>query len=320
MPVPSPSTARSPTHRQILTNARALLYLSIGVALCTMILKGAAGYITHSMGLISDAMESIVNLASAVFALVMVTVAARPADTEHPYGHHKAEYFASGFEGMMIAIAGALIIGAAVPRLLAPRAIEQVGWGLALSVLSSLANAAMAWVLLRAARVQNSIALEADARHLMADVWTSAAVVVGVLAVHVSGWLWLDPVIAIAVAIHIMIEGTKLVWRSSSGLMDSALEPQLQQALRAALEQTLRASPDGPEVRMDDLVTRRAGQRRFADLHMHVPGDWPLHRAAALRDAVEQALMEAVPGLRVGIQLLPLDMEARAVQADQRNP
>lgn len=284
------------------------------MALLTIVLKGAAGYITNSMGLISDAMESFVNLASAMFALAMVTIAARPADEDHPYGHHKAEYFSSGFEGILI-IGAALAIGwVAVLRLLSPQPLEQLGWGLALSILSSAFNAGLAFMLFRAARAHRSIALEADGRHLVTDVWTSAAVVVGIVAVHFTGWLWLDPVLAIGVALNIVREGAKLVWRSSQGLMDQALDAESLAALQAALARFASAQPDGPQLRFDDLATRSAGQRRFADLHMHVPGDWSLQRAAALRDAVEQALMDAVPGLRVTIQLLPLDMEARAVQ------
>lgn len=291
----------------------ALLRLSIAVALLTIVLKGAAGYITNSMGLISDAMESFVNLASAMFALAMVTIAARPADDGHPYGHHKAEYFSSGFEGILI-IGAALAIGwVAVARLLAPQPLEQLGWGLALSVVSSAFNAGLAFMLFRAAREHRSIALEADGRHLVTDVWTSVAVLVGIVAVHFTGWLWLDPLLAIGVALNIVREGGKLVWRSSQGLMDQALEPESLAALQATLLR-FGAQPDGARLRFDDIATRRAGQRRFADLHMHVPGDWPLQRAAGLRDALEQALMDAVPGLRVTIQLLPLDMEARAVQ------
>ena len=291
----------------------ALLRLSIAVALLTIVLKGAAGYITNSMGLISDAMESFVNLASAMFALAMVTIAARPADDGHPYGHHQAEYYSSGFEGILI-IGAALAIGwVAVARLLAPQPLEQLGWGLALSVVSSAFNAGLAFMLFRAAREHRSIALEADGRHLVTDVWTSVAVLVGIVAVHFTGWLWLDPLLAIGVALNIVREGGKLVWRSSQGLMDQALEPESLAALQATLSR-FGAQPDGARLRFDDIATRRAGQRRFADLHMHVPGDWPLQRAAGLRDALEQALMDAVPGLRVTIQLLPLDMEARAVQ------
>jgi len=293
-----------------------LLRVSIAVAIITIVLKGAAGYITNSMGLISDAMESFVNLASATFALAMVTVAARPADEDHPYGHHKAEYFSSGFEGILIIGAAMAIMWVAVARLMSPQPLEQLGWGLALSVLSSGFNGALAFVLFRAARVHRSIALEADARHLLTDVWTSAAVVIGIVAVGLTGWLWLDPLLAIGVALNIVREGVKLVWRSSQGLMDEALDPESLAVLDMTLKRFAASVPEGAELRFDDIVTRRAGQRRFADLHMHVPGAWPLERAAGLRDALEQALMDAVPGLRVTIQLLPLSMEARATQKE----
>lgn len=290
-----------------------MLRVSVAVALVTIVLKGAAGYVTNSMGLISDAMESFVNLASAMFALAMVTIAARPADEDHPYGHHKAEYFSSGFEGILI-IGAALAIGwAAIVRLMSPQPIEQLGWGVALSIVSSMLNAALAVAMFRAARAHRSIALEADGRHLITDVWTSAAVVVGIVAVHVTGWLWLDPLLAIGVALNIVREGVHLVWRSSQGLMDQALDAPSLAAMNEALAR-FAARPDGAALRFDDIVTRSAGRRRFADLHMHVPGEWSLQRAAGLRDALEQSLMEAVPGLRVTIQLLPLNMEARAVR------
>ena len=295
-----------------------LLKLSIVVALVTILLKGAAGYVTGSIGLISDAMESFVNLAGATFALAMVTIAARPADEDHPYGHHKAEYFSSGFEGILILGAAGAILWAAVSRLIEPPPLDQLGWGLALSVLSSVFNGALAAVLLRAARRHRSMALEADARHLITDVWTSAGVVIGLVAVHFTGWIWLDPLLAIGVALNIVREGVSLVWRSSRGLMDEALEPEAQAAIHATLDAFSAARPAlAGQVRFDDIATRQAGQRRFADLHMHVPGAWPLLRAATLRDELEQALMDAVPGLRVTIQLLPLNMEARAVQVAQ---
>lgn len=287
------------------------------MAVVTIIFKGFAGYVTNSMGLIADAMESFVNLASASFALAMVTIAQRPPDAGHPYGHHKAEYFSAGFEGVLIVGAAGAIIWFAALRLIHPQPIEQLGWGMALSVLSSVLNGLMALALFRASRVHRSIALSADARHLMADVWTSAGVLLAVAAVALTGWLWLDPVIAIAVGLNIVREGFKLVWRSSQGLMDEALEPESLAALQAALDRFKAKAAEGERLRFDDLVTRRAGQRLFADLHMHVPGDWPLQRAAALRDGVEQALMDAVPGLRVTIQLLPLNMEARAVLLEQ---
>jgi cation diffusion facilitator family transporter len=295
-----------------LPQPRTLLRLSIAVALVTIVLKGLAGYVTNSMGLISDAMESFVNLASATFALGMVTIATRPPDDDHPYGHHKAEYFSSGFEGILILGASVAIGVVAVLRLLSPEPLEDLGWGLGLSIVSSGFNGALAWMLFRAGREHRSIALEADARHLVTDVWTSAAVVVGIVGVHFTGWLWLDPVLAIGVAINIAREGMHLVWRSSQGLMDRALDAESLATLDAVLAR-FAAQPGGVTLRFDDIATRSAGQRRFADLHMHVPGDWSLRHAAALRDRLEQALMDALPGLRVTIQLLPLDMEARAV-------
>lgn len=315
------STSHSDVPRQTRPlSPQAWLRWSIAVALLTIVLKGLAGYVTHSMGLISDAMESFVNLASAMFALAMVTIAVRPADADHPYGHHKAEYFSSGFEGILIVGAALAILWVSVQRLLSPQPIEQLGWGLALSVVSSGFNGVLAWALFRAARAHRSMALEADARHLVTDVWTSVGVVLGIVAVHFTGWLWLDPVLAIGVALNIVREGVKLVWRSSQGLMDEALDAGSQAALMATLARFKADAAEGAQLRFDDIVTRNAGQRRFADLHMHVPGDWSLQRAAALRDALEQALMDAVPGLRVTIQLLPLGMEARAVQQGASPP
>ena len=291
---------------------RTYLKVSVAVALATIALKTGAWWVSGSVSLLSDALESLVNLAGAMFALAMVTIAARPADDDHPYGHHKAEYFSSGFEGILI-IGAALAIGwAAIVRLMSPQPIEQLGWGLALSILSSMLNAGLAVAMFRAARAHRSIALEADGRHLVTDVWTSAAVVVGIVAAHVSGWLWLDPLLAIGVALNIVREGAHLVWRSSQGLMDQALDAPSLAAIDAALARFSERT-GGAHLRFDDIVTRSAGRRRFADLHMLVPGDWSLQRAAGLRDALEQALMDAVPGLRVTIQLLPLDMEARAV-------
>jgi cation diffusion facilitator family transporter len=281
------------------------LKVSVAVAIATIGLKTAAWWFTGSVSLLSDALESLVNLAGAMFALAMVTVAAQPADEDHPYGHHKAEYFSSGFEGVMITVAALAIVWASVQRLLAPQPLEQVGLGLVLSVLSSALNAALAFAMLRKARELRSIALEADARHLYTDVWTSAGVVLGLLAAVGTGWIWLDPVIAIAVALNILREGAALVRRSADGLMDRSLEPEV----RAEIERTLDVFRH-QAIRFDHVVTRRAGQRRFVDLHMHMPAGWTLGRAAAVRTSVEQALMSAVPGLRATIQLLPMDVEA----------
>lgn len=282
-----------------------LLRASVVVAMVTIVLKTLAWYVTDSVGLLSDAMESFVNLASALFALMMVTIAKRPADAEHPYGHHKAEYFSSGFEGILIIGAAGGIIWAAGHRMFDPQPLTSIGWGLALSVVSSVFNGLLAWVMFDAARTHRSIALEADAKHLITDVWTSVGVVVGIGLVAVTDWLWLDPLVAIGVAINILREGAHLVWRSSQGLMDEALEPEVQ----AQIDRTL-SEFHHHTIRFDHVSTRRSGQRRFVDLHMHMPANWTLGRAAAVRMSVEQALMSAVPGLRATIQLLPSDVEA----------
>ncbi|HEY9095933.1 MAG TPA: cation diffusion facilitator family transporter [Hydrogenophaga sp.] len=287
-----------------------LLMASVAVAVITIALKTLAWYVTDSVGLLSDAMESLVNLASAVFGLVMVTIAARPADDDHPYGHHKAEYFSSGFEGVLIIVAALGIVWAAGHRLWDPQPIEQVGWGLALSVGSSALNGLLAWVMFGAAKAHRSIALEADAKHLVTDVWTSAGVVVGIALVHVTGWLWLDPVVAIGVAMNILREGFHLMWRSSQGLMDEAVEPEIMQTIQETLGGFTHQRGAVEIIRFDHVSTRKAGQRRFVDLHMHMPASWTLGRAAAVRASVEQALMSAVPGLRATIQLLPSDVEA----------
>ena len=284
---------------------RSYLKLSIAVALATIALKTGAWWVTDSVSLLSDALESLVNLAGAMFALTMVTVADQPPDADHPYGHHKAEYFSSGFEGVLIMVAALAIMWAAGHRLLDPQPLDDVGLGLALSVASSVLNGALAFAMLRKAREHRSMALEADARHLITDVWTSAGVVVGILAVKFTGWLWLDPVVAILLALNILREGGSLVRRSADGLMDRALEPEV----RAEIEKTLDIFRH-QAIRFDHVSTRRAGQRRFVDLHMHMPSGWTLGRAAAVRTSVEQALMSAVPGLRASIQLLPMDVEA----------
>lgn len=284
----------------------AYLKLSIATALATIALKTGAWWLTGSVGLLSDALESVVNLAGATFALGMVTIAARPPDEDHPFGHHKAEYFSSGFEGALIFVAALAMVWAAVVRLITPQPLQQLGLGLALSVASSVLNGVLAWGMLRAARQHRSVALEADARHLFADVWTSAGVVVGVAAVAASGWLWLDPMIAIAVAANVAREGYSLLRRATEGLMDHAVEPEVQRQIDGVL-----AGFAHPKtLRIDHVVTRRAGQRLFVDLHMHMPPNWTLQRAAAVRGSVELALMSAVPGLRATIQLLPMDVEA----------
>lgn len=292
---------------------KTLLKLSAVAAVLTIAMKTAAWWITDSVGLLSDAMESFVNLASALFAIAMVTVAERPADDDHPFGHTKAEYFSSGFEGLLIVGAALAIIWAAAHRLADPQPLQALGWGLALAMASSLLNGLLAWRMLVASREHRSIVLEADARHLFTDVWTSVGVVAGLLLVPVTGWLWLDPLLAIGIALNILREGARLARRSIEGLMDSAVEPEV----LAQIDRTL-AQFEHRAIRFDHIVTRRAGQRRFVDVHMHMPSSWTLGRAAALRTSVEQALMSEVPGLRASIQLLPLDVEAHF--GDRKDP
>ena len=288
----------------------AYLKLSIAVALATIALKTGAWWVSNSVSLLSDALESLVNLAGAMFALAMVTIAARPPDEDHPYGHHKAEYFSSGFEGVLIFAAALAIVWTAAHRLLNPQPLDAVGLGIALSVVSSAMNGTLAYSMLKKAREVRSVALEADARHLYTDVWTSAGVVIGLLGVQATGWQWLDPVLAILVALNILREGARLVWLSAGGLMDEALEPDARAQIDAVLAGFVHHA-----IRFDHIVTRRAGQRRFVDMHMHMPAACTLGRAAAVRASVEQALMSAVPGLRATIQLLPLDVEAHVDDA-----
>jgi cation diffusion facilitator family transporter len=289
---------------------RRLLMASVVAALITIGLKTAAWWLTDSVGLLSDAMESLVNLASALFGLAMVTIAERPADEDHPYGHHKAEYFSSGFEGVLIIVAALAIVWTAGHRLFDPQPLQSVGLGLALSIVSSALNGLLAWVMFRSAREHRSLALEADARHLVTDVWTSAGVVAGIGLVALTGWLWLDALVAIAVALNILKEGVHLIWRSAQGLMDQSLEPSVRQTIDEVLASFAHQRGDAVIIRFDHVTSRKAGQRRFVDMHMHMPASWSLGRAAALRTSVEQALMSAVPGLRATIELLPTDVEA----------
>ena len=239
----------------------AYLKLSIAVAVMTIALKTAAWWVSDSVSLLADALESLVNLAGAMFALAMVTIAARPPDDDHPYGHHKAEYFSSGFEGVLILFAALGIIWAAVSRWMTPQPLDAVGWGIVLALVSSALNGTLAWAMLRKARAFRSMALEADARHLITDVWTSAGVVLGLLGVMATGWFWLDPLLAIAVALNILREGVRLVWRSSEGLMDHALEPQT----LAEIDKTL-AQFRHQTIRIDHITTSPRAARDSAAL------------------------------------------------------
>ena len=286
------------------------LKVSAGVALVTIILKTLAWWITGSVALLSDAMESFVNLAGAMFAWRMVVVAAQPADDDHPYGHHKAEYFSSGFEGILILGAALGIIWSTVDRWIHPQPLVSLDIGIALSILSSAFNGFLAWGMLRSARRFRSKALEGDARHLITDVWTSAGVVVGLILAEVTGWWWLDLVAAVAVALNIAREGVSLIWESSQGLMDEAVDAATLDRIHSVLDDFVLTRNGHPILRFDHIYTRRAGNRCVVDVHMHLPGMWSLQRAAAVRISVEQALMSSVPGLRATIQLLPSNVEA----------
>jgi cation diffusion facilitator family transporter len=269
-------------------------WLSVAAAVVTIGLKSAAYALTGSVGLLSDALESLVNLVAALFTLGMLGLAARPPDEDHAWGYGKAEYLSSGAEGVLI-FAAALAIGwTSAVRLLHPRPLESVGLGLGVSVVASLVNLAVARVLLAASRRYHSIALEGDARHLMTDVWTSAGVLVGVLAVALTGWQALDPLIAIAVAIQILWTGVRLVQRSAQGLLDRALPGAEQEALAAIL-----ARHEGTEVQFHALRTRQAGARRFVTLHVLVPGAWSVRRGHDLCEQLELEIAAAVPNATV---------------------
>ncbi len=266
-------------------------WLSIAAALLTIGLKTAAYLLTSSVGLLSDAIESFVNLVGAIMALAMLTVAARPADEDHAFGHGKAEYFSSGVEGTLILIAAVSIAIAAVERLVTPKPLEQVGLGLGMSVLASLVNLGVALLLLRVGRQHNSITLEADAQHLLTDVWTSVGVVVGVGAVALTGWQRLDPIVALVVAANIVWTGVGIVRRSISGLMDVALSAEELGLIDKALEPYRQEG-----LAFHALRTRRAGASCFVTLHILVPGGWTVRRGHQLLERLEGDIRRALPG------------------------
>ena len=277
-------------------------WLSVATAVATIALKSLAYWVTGSVGLLSDALESLVNLAAAIVALTMIHVAARPPDEEHAYGYSKAEYFASGFEGALILLAAVAIALAAAQRLIAPAPLEQLGIGLGISAGATILNLAVARVLINAGRRHSSIALEADGKHLMTDVWTSVGVIVALFAVMLTGWQWLDPLIAIAVAVNILWTGYRLLKRSALGLLDQALPP----PQRAAIAQTL-ARYQREDLQFHALRTRQAAGRSFISLHVLVPGAWTVQRGHDLLEDIERDLREAVPGAAVFTHLEPIE-------------
>jgi cation diffusion facilitator family transporter len=290
---------RSGTSRDSLTR---FAWLSIAAAIVTIVLKTAAYYLTGSVGLLSDALESVVNLIGGMMALAMLTIAARPADEDHAYGHSKAEYFSSGVEGALILVAALSIAFTAVPRLIHPKELQQVGVGLSVSVVASLVNLGVALLLLRVGKKNHSITLEANAHHLLTDVWTSAGVLAGVAAVVLTGWLWLDPVVALLVAANIVWTGSHIVWRSVSGLMDLALPAEDLAAIRRILD-----SYQGEEVKFHALLTRQAGARKFVSVHVLVPGGWTVYDGHNLLEKIEQDIRSALPNSTVFTHLEALE-------------
>ncbi len=279
------------SHAEKFNPANALPYirLSVVAALTTIALKFLAWWFSGSVGLLSDALESFVNLAGALFALSMLSLAATPPDEDHPWGHTKAEYFSSGFEGTLIFVAAGAILWAAVGRLLSPQPLEQLGIGLWFSAASTVLNFVVARILARAAQRLHSVVLEADSAHLMTDVWTSIGVVGGLLAYLATGWQWLDAVIAILVALHILGEGWKLMRSAFNGLMDHALATD-----EVAAIQTILASYAPQGVSYKRLRTRRSGTRRFAHVDILVPGQWDVAHAHDLLDEIEARIAREV--------------------------
>ncbi|MFT3737031.1 MAG: cation diffusion facilitator family transporter [Rhodocyclaceae bacterium] len=284
-----------------LRDARFYISLSIAAAVATITLKLFAWWISGSVGLLSDALESFVNLVGASFALWMIQIASAPPDADHPYGHSKAEYFSSGFEGMLIFAAAALILWSAIPRLLTPAPLESLGLGLWLSAGSTALNFMVSRLLSRAGQRLHSVALEADARHLMTDVWTTLGVIAGLIAVALTGWLWLDALIAIGVALHILFEGWKLMRTATGGLMDESLPDEDLGCIDRALSD-FRAQGAS----FLHLKTRRAGSTRFVHLTVQVPGDWRVDVAHDLLDRVEARIADVLQGAQVSTHLEPL--------------
>ncbi len=283
-----------------------VIILSIGAAVTTIALKFTAFLLTGSVGLLSDAMESLVNLAGASVALLALTIVARPADKSHHYGHHKVEYFSSGLEGGLILVAAGAIAWTAVDRLLHPAQLGSVGIGLGVSLVATLVNFMVARILLRVGRQEDSIILEADGKHLMTDVITSLGVVLGVILVALTGWLWLDPVVALAVAANIIFEGTKLVKRSLYGLADAALPQEEEDQIRTILESVI-AQSENQILQYHGLRTRKSGSARFIDLHLLTPGEWTVRQSHEYAEAIELKIKAQFKEVETTIHIEPLD-------------
>jgi cation diffusion facilitator family transporter len=277
-------------------------WLSVFTSVVTIALKFGAYALTGSVGLLSDAIEAIVNIVAALVALMILAYSAHAPDREHNFGHEKAQYFSSGIEGALIFVAAGGIIWAAIPRLVAPRELEQVGVGLALSLAAAAANALCAWIMLKAAKAHRSITLEADARHLLTDVWTTAGVLAGVLLVQFTGWLRLDPIIAIAVAVQILWTGWTLITRSFQGLMDRAIPDEDQEKIIEVLSTLHDRGCDYHALR-----TRIAGSKSFVDVHILVPGSLSVQEGHDLVEQLENDIRAKLPHVEVLTHLEPLE-------------
>jgi len=277
-------------------------WLSIAAALATIGLKTLAWWLTGSVGLLSDALESIINLAAALLALSMLRLAVSPPDVNHPHGFSKAEYLAAGIEGALIVLAAAGIIATAVPRLIEPRELQAPVLGLGLTVVASAINFACAVLLMRVGREEHSITLEADGKHLMTDVWTSAGVLVGVALVFATGWLRLDPLVALAVAVHVIWTGVALVRRSASGLLDAAISREDQEELNKLLAEYSKRYG----ISFHAIRTRQAGARRFITFHILVPDAWTVARAHHLSEEIESRIRSLVPNATLLTHIEPI--------------
>jgi cation diffusion facilitator family transporter len=278
------------------------ILLSIAAAVATIGLKSAAYFLTGSVGLLSDAVESLVNLVAALTAYLSLHYAAKPVDESHTYGHEKIEFFSSGLEGVLIVVAAGAIAWYAVHRLVVPETLQPLGAGLIVALVASAINAVVGVILLRAGRKHGSIVLEADGRHLLTDVWTSAAVLAGLGLVALTDVQMLDPLIALGVAVSILWTGLDLIRRSFDGLMDHALPPEEQSVVRAAIEARL-----GPDMDYHALRTRRAGRRRFIDFHLLVPGRLTVQQAHTLTGEIEEAVRGVLPELEVTVHIEPIE-------------
>jgi cation diffusion facilitator family transporter len=277
--------------------------LAVAAAVVTIAMKTGAFLLTGSVGLLSDALESSVNLVAAIVAVIALTVAARPPDPSHPFGHGKAEYFSAGVEGVMILAAAAAVIVTAVNRLLHPQELERIGLGLGLTVVSSVVNLVVALVLVRAGRRHRSITLVADGKHLLTDVWTSGGVVAGLVAVTVTGWTPLDPIIALVVGVNIVVAGVRLIRDSTGGLMDAALDPED----LAALEEVFDRHRSREGVDIHAVQTRAAGRERFVSIHLLVPGGWTVRRGHDLTRLLEVEVADALDGAVLFTHVEPIE-------------